>query len=268
MGVLDDLLGELLARSLDSWDERYKRETAAMRTRALASINEHLPLLVGYLRELTDHSDMIRTGRVPLMELGELEGYALPGVRQHLRRVLYLGSDGSFYVFGPADFGRRIDKDAWFDRYDWQRSAGCKIGNCALCQARRRVLLFKWSRHPYFGYYTLPHDRYNYGESLDAALAEAVTDKLQLNVAEAEPVYRKSGMIHIMHGGQQISCMSAHVYEVNPGRVTERTVRNGTLKWRRIDRLLGSEDVMSGVQALLEAIDDSSVAIFDATLTY
>ncbi len=130
------------------------------------------------------------------------------------------------------------------------------------------VLLFKWSRHPYFGYYTLPHDRYNYGESLDAALAEAVTDKLQLNVAEAEPVYRKSGMIHIMHGGQQISCMSAHVYEVNPGRVTERTVRNGTLKWRRIDRLLDSEDVMSGVQALLEAIDDSSVAIFDATLTY
>ena len=47
MGVLDDLLGELLARSLDSWDERYKRETAAMRTRALARINEHLPLIVG-----------------------------------------------------------------------------------------------------------------------------------------------------------------------------------------------------------------------------
>lgn len=118
MGVLDDLLGELLARSLDSWDERYKRETAAMRTRALASINERLPLLVGYLRELTDHSDMIRAGRVPLMELGELEWYTLPGTRQSSRRVLYLGSDGCFYVFGPADFGRRIDKDPWLDRYD------------------------------------------------------------------------------------------------------------------------------------------------------
>ena len=68
----------LSARSLDLWDERCMHETASMRTRALARINEHLPLLVGYLCELTDHSDMICAGRVPLMELGELEGSAPP----------------------------------------------------------------------------------------------------------------------------------------------------------------------------------------------
>ena len=45
--ALQPYASPLSARSLDLWDERCKHETAAMRTRALARINEHLPLIVG-----------------------------------------------------------------------------------------------------------------------------------------------------------------------------------------------------------------------------
>ena len=45
--ALQPYASPLSARLLDLWDARYGRETAAMRTRALARINEHLPLIVG-----------------------------------------------------------------------------------------------------------------------------------------------------------------------------------------------------------------------------
>lgn len=76
--ALQPYASPLSARLLDLWDERYKREIAAKRTHAPASIKEHPPLLLGYLCELTDYSDMICAGRVPPMELGELEGSAPP----------------------------------------------------------------------------------------------------------------------------------------------------------------------------------------------
>lgn len=130
------------------------------------------------------------------------------------------------------------------------------------------VLLFKWSRHPYFGYYTLPHDRYNYGISLDDALAEAVQDKLQLTVEQAAPTYQKSGMIHIFHDGQQISCMSAHVYKVSPDAITERQTRNGDIHWIPVASVESTDTVMRGVSALIEQLETKEVSIFEATLTY
>lgn len=130
------------------------------------------------------------------------------------------------------------------------------------------VLLFKWSRHPYFGYYTLPHDRYNYGESLGGALAEAIQDKLHVSVAEADPAYRKSGIIHITHGGEEISCMSAHVYEVSPDHISDRMLRNGSLVWVSPSQLRQAGDVMGGLGELLDKIDDRHEGMFEATLTY
>ena len=50
------------------------------------------------------------------MELGELERFRLPGVSQ--RRMLYVGDDGKFYVFGPVDFGKRQNENDWFSSYD------------------------------------------------------------------------------------------------------------------------------------------------------
>ncbi len=117
MGLLDRAVEALLRASTNDWENRYEREAAAARTRALKSVSLHLPKLVEYLRELDDYSDMLFAGRVPLVQLGQLDTYPLPGF-DYPHRMLYLGSDGNFYVFGPVDFDRRIDKDSWFGRYN------------------------------------------------------------------------------------------------------------------------------------------------------
>lgn len=136
--------------------------------------------------------------------------------------------------------------------------------------ARRNdgVLLFQWSRHPYFGFMTLPHDRYNFGKSLDEAIEEAVSDKLHLSVKDAQPKYFKSGMININHAGEQISCMSAHVYTVSADAITSQSTRNGTLHWVSTNELSDNTEVMRGMRDLVTQLDDSSVPIFEATLSY
>ena len=136
--------------------------------------------------------------------------------------------------------------------------------------ARRdnEILLFKWSRHPYFGVMTLPHDRYNFGKSLQEALAEAVNDKLGLTIEQATPVYRKSGMIHIYHDSQQISCMSAHVYEVSPQHIKARPLRNGALLWVAGGELAALTDAAMGLPGLIAQIADTDTHVFEATLSY
>ncbi len=133
MGVLDELesmLGGWLGRLEDEMygEGEYKRKTAEARTRNLASIAEHVP----YLRELikaSNHEDMysVWSGyeRVWLMELGELEYFMLPGGSQY--RMLYVGDDGKFYVFGPVDFDKRRDSSGWFDSYDGSNGKPVKL---------------------------------------------------------------------------------------------------------------------------------------------
>jgi ADP-ribose pyrophosphatase YjhB (NUDIX family) len=131
------------------------------------------------------------------------------------------------------------------------------------------VLLFKWSRHPYLGYFSLPHDRYNYGESLSSALNEALNDKLKLTFVQAEPTYMKSGMIHILHNGEQVSCMSAHVYRISADSVSlPMDTRNGTPAWMKLDDIFARDDVMTSLPELIAQIRDESIRIFDIALTY
>jgi len=133
----------------------------------------------------------------------------------------------------------------------------------------KEILLFKWSRHPYLGYLSLPHDRYNYGKSLLETLDEALRDKLHVSIEQADPVYMKSGMIHVMHEGEQVSCMSAHVYRVvSDAIIAPLETRNGYLSWVRRNELDSRDDVMSHLSELVRGIEDPSVDIFDVTLAY
>lgn len=131
-----------------------------------------------------------------------------------------------------------------------------------------KVLVFKWSRHPYFGCYTLPHDRYNFGSTLQEALVEATQDKLGLTLEQAQPTYCKSGMITISHRGEQISCMSAHVYKVSPDVIVPQITRNGSLEWMTLAELANSTEVAQGLSGLVTQINDDDVPIFDVVLSY
>jgi len=131
------------------------------------------------------------------------------------------------------------------------------------------VLLFQWTRHPYLGYHSLPHDRYNYGTSLHATIEEALKDKLHISGEHAHSEYLKSGMIHVIHEGEQVSCMSAHVYRIAPEAiVAPLETRNGLITWVHRNELDARDDVMSHVFELVREIEDPSVHIFDVTLTY
>lgn len=129
------------------------------------------------------------------------------------------------------------------------------------------VLLFRWSRHPYFGQLTLPHDRYNFGMTVQQAVTEAVQDKLHLSYEQAQARYLKSGMIHILHDEQQISCMSAHVYEVNYDG-GPLTTRNGELEWVPVDSVGTQSNAMKGLSELIHQLTSVDIRLFEATLTY
>lgn len=131
-----------------------------------------------------------------------------------------------------------------------------------------QVLVFKWSRHPYFGSYTLPHDRYDFGRTISEALEEAMRDKLNLTVEQAHPVYHKSGIVTIFHGDEQISCMSAHVYDVSSDVVVPQMTRNGSLEWMERDEMAQDSHVARGLTDLVKQLDDENIAIFEATLRY
>lgn len=86
---------------LDKEASRLRAEALEM-ARNLNLIARHKPLLIEYIKGIDDHEDMVRKGRVWLMELGELERVYLPG--GSVGRMLYLGSNGQFYVYGPTNF--------------------------------------------------------------------------------------------------------------------------------------------------------------------
>lgn len=132
----------------------------------------------------------------------------------------------------------------------------------------KEVLLFKWSRHPYFGVYTLPHDRYDFGSSLQDALTEAVHDKLGITLEQAKLTYCKSGIISIFHDEEQISCMSAHVYTVDSDLITPKETRNGTLEWIERDTIAENIEVAQGLPQLIAQIEDDTVAMFESNLRY
>lgn len=135
--------------------------------------------------------------------------------------------------------------------------------------ARRgdEVLLYTWSRQPYFAHDTLPHDRWNFGDSLETALETALQDKLHLTISAAKPVYRKTGMIKVLYRRELLSHMMAVVYEVNADMTdTASPTRNGQSHWASIVSL--GDNTMSGLGTLVNAIEDTTTPLFDCTLAY
>ncbi len=124
-----------------------------------------------------------------------------------------------------------------------------------------QYLLFRWSRQPYFGKVTLPHDRMPLGKSLQDGISSAINDKLG---AEVPVDFKTSCLIRIEHDGELISHMNALVYQVDIQSLELPFVgRNGEAYLGMIDDV----DTMSGLQGLVEAIESSSDP-FEIIMTY
>jgi hypothetical protein len=124
-----------------------------------------------------------------------------------------------------------------------------------------KYLLFKWSRNPYLGSVTLPHDRLAFGQSIEDGVKKAVQDKLGTYV-QAE--YRTSIMVKIYHEKNLISHMNALVYAVNVNELTVPfTSRNGELFLGHISDAFH----MDGLGGLINAIEGDE-PLSDVILNY
>lgn len=113
-----------------------------------------------------------------------------------------------------------------------------------------KYLLFKWSRQPYLGQITLPHDRVKYGQPLEEALDKAMQDKLGAPMAAQ---YKTSVMVKIYHDKSLMSHMNALVYAVNVDDIAlPFTSRNGEL----VLGTVADSTLMHGLDTLIDVIED------------
>lgn len=88
-----------------------------------------------------------------------------------------------------------------------------------------QYLLFRWSRQPYLGQVTLPHDRVNFDVNLPEAVNTACLEKL------GSPLpcnYKTTVLVKIYHADMLISSMTALVFAVDISTLTlPFTARNG-----------------------------------------
>lgn len=112
-------------------------------------------------------------------------------------------------------------------------------------------LLFRWSRQPYIGYVTLPHDRMQFGEPLEGAIKKAMDEKLGQQFPAA---YKTSMLIKVVRRGTLISHMNARIYGVGIDNLTtfRFTAVNGeaygvTLK-QAVERMSGIDDLIRAIE--------------------
>jgi hypothetical protein len=115
-------------------------------------------------------------------------------------------------------------------------------------------LLFRWSRQPYLGFVTPPHDQVPRGKLLEDGIKSALDDKF----GKQRPVtFKTSALIKITHDGELVSHLNALIYEVT---LTDedglpQTMRNGEVFLGRPE---GVGKTMDGVEGFLKNIEDAS----------
>lgn len=126
-----------------------------------------------------------------------------------------------------------------------------------------RYLLFRWSRQPYLGYATPPHDRMPRGKLLTDGINSALDNKFG---ERREVVFRTSALIKIMHDGEIVSHLNALVYEVpvRSAHALPQAMRNGEVFLGRLDEV---ENIMDGVADFFAKVE-SVVAPFDTLWQY
>lgn len=126
----------------------------------------------------------------------------------------------------------------------------------------QRYLLFRWSRQPYLGFVTLPHERLGLGITLEKGIVSALDNKL----GARRPVsFKTSVLIKIIHSGELVSHLNAFVFEVSlEGMQFPSDMRNGQV-------LVGvpneTNKVMDGVETFLLKLE-TATGPFDSEWRY
>lgn len=124
-----------------------------------------------------------------------------------------------------------------------------------------RPLFFRWSRQPYLGQITLPHDRVAYGDSLEVSLETAMTEKLG---AVYPTEFVAAGFVKIVHQESITSHMGAFLYKVTVDDAKfPYESRNGIASFD-----FHLEDAMQGIEQLLKLIQLPDPKVFDVVLSY
>lgn len=124
-----------------------------------------------------------------------------------------------------------------------------------------QYLLFRWSRQPYLGQVTLPHDRVGFEKSLDDSVVDAAKDKLGQQVP---CTYQTTILIKIYSGSVLVSSMTALVFAADISEVSlPLSSRNGEAFLGK----LGEQFVVNGLESLIEAIESNS-PLSEVRLTY
>jgi ADP-ribose pyrophosphatase YjhB (NUDIX family) len=126
----------------------------------------------------------------------------------------------------------------------------------------KEIALFRWSRQPYIGYSTLPHDRFAFGASVESAVQRATKEKLG---KATNATYIKTLIVAIENEGTPISHMNALVFKVAAESITLPYIgRNGEAYWAKLE---SDKTQMRGIRTLIDAIN-SSDSIVEVTLEY
>lgn len=119
-----------------------------------------------------------------------------------------------------------------------------------------KYLLFRWSRQPYLGFVTPPHQRIPRGKSITDAIETTLNNKLGLPVSTR---FKTSSLIKIIHNDELVSHLNALIYEVSLSEAEwEKTMRNGEV-------FLGvpnkTPQIMDGVETFLRTLEDAKEPI-------
>lgn len=116
----------------------------------------------------------------------------------------------------------------------------------------REYLLFRWSRQPYLGYVTPPHERVGRGVTLEHGLVSALDNKLG---ARRPVTFKTSALIKIIRDDELVSHLNAFIFEVTLDDLQLlREMRNGKVFIARLDK---TEKVMDGVEEFFDRIEAS-----------